>query len=880
MIPFGIVGAVGMLAVTLFLLAINNLLVPQLQTFSAAVNGLDFNMLATAFLAMALIFPAIAIIAYATVYAGVLALIASFLVFGVIRFIDKLAQPDGLLASLTLFASNVGGLDFGATAKAFGAMALIFAATAVMAYITIPAGIIGAVASFFVGGVLMFINALNGKDGKEGVIDGLATMSGKINGIPSGVDGKLETLGSMFGVLAKAANLSFALIVFTLPFIKTIMNKALDKINPFANKVLDNIIPPLKRLGEADMGPDPASLATKVDTIGKMMAVIATLAGVAVQLMEADTESMPTGSQVDGKLGTAESFMTALFTNVQGIIGVLTGTPLTAQQIASAAAIGNVLGAIGDMVKAVAPSPELIKSLRTESSSWGGLSKSTKTDTAAIAALADYMDSMMGAIADQIPKIMGAIMDAVKQIPSSGGTGKKIKLVAEGFKVISVLAGAISDIMGAVPKQKNPKKQAEMLKSVIDAVNDALFGDGGGNIGGLKKAFDGLKQVINSVPSSAAFAKKIPLVATAFGVLGSFADSLGKIMKLMPKEVEGSKEFGPRLKALIDPGGLMDGIVGALSGDSGALARIFETLKTATDQLPGDEAGLKAMMTKVEILGAMFGVVGTFASAMSDIAGMVPNVEGQPPPPLEGAIDFAKKVVDGLVGADSGGGMIGQLATGLIGIVEGEGTKDLYKYRRQIKALGATFEVIGKFASALGDLGNLSTGEGAGASGITTMLGTLEQAFGKGKAGNLSILGVIGGFAEIGKEMKGARLDTRSMEKGAKFAEALANTMNSMSNLPTQISADVDSVTAKMAEINSIFTAAGEGGELAIAVAVAQGLQGSNTLTIQHENMAITMNVNITMGADDIARGTIKALGSVNGQPGYKVFAAHGGEGG
>jgi hypothetical protein len=33
------------------------------------------------------------------------------------------------------------------------------------------------------------------------------------------------------------------------------------------------------------------------------------------------------------------------------------------------------------------------------------------------------------------------------------------------------------------------------------------------------------------------------------------------------------------------------------------------------------------------------------------------------------------------------------------------------------------------------------------------------------------------------------------------------------------------------------------------------------------------------MDADTIAKGTIKAMGSVNGQPGYKVFAAAG-EGG
>jgi hypothetical protein len=117
------------------------------------------------------------------------------------------------------------------------------------------------------------------------------------------------------------------------------------------------------------------------------------------------------------------------------------------------------------------------------------------------------------------------------------------------------------------------------------------------------------------------------------------------------------------------------------------------------------------------------------------------------------------------------------------------------------------------------------------------------------------------------------------MKKGSEFATALSDTMSSMGSLPDQILSNVDAVTAKMAEINTIFSAAGEGGELAIAVCIAQGLSGNKSLTIQHENMNITLNVDIKMDADTIAKGTIKAMGSVNGQPGYKVFAAAG-EGG
>ena len=47
----------------------------------------------------------------------------------------------------------------------------------------------------------------------------------------------------------------------------------------------------------------------------------------------------------------------------------------------------------------------------------------------------------------------------------------------------------------------------------------------------------------------------------------------------------------------------------------------------------------------------------------------------------------------------SGGmGMLGDLSAGLLTIVTAEGTKDLYKYRNQIKGLGEAFKVIGVFA--------------------------------------------------------------------------------------------------------------------------------------------------------------------------------------
>ena len=73
-----------------------------------------------------------------------------------------------------------------------------------------------------------------------------------------------------------------------------------------------------------------------------------------------------------------------------------------------------------------------------------------------------------------------------------------------------------------------------------------------------------------------------------------------------------------------------------------------------------------------------------------------------------------------------------------------------------------------------------------------------------------------------------------------------------------------------------MFASAGEGSDFAIAVAVAQGLSEGGECVITHENMQINLTVQVDIGADALAKGTIKALGQVNGQPGYKTFAPMG----
>ena len=120
------------------------------------------------------------------------------------------------------------------------------------------------------------------------------------------------------------------------------------------------------------------------------------------------------------------------------------------------------------------------------------------------------------------------------------------------------------------------------------------------------------------------------------------------------------------------------------------------------------------------------------------------------------------------------------------------------------------------------------------------------------------------------------KFNKAKMDAASGFVSSVAGALSNMDAIPAQIADKVEAINVGMANLSAILTNAASDPEMALAVEIGQGLAGDGTVTVQHENVNITVNLQVTMDADKIARGTIKALGSVNGQPGYKVFAANG----
>ena len=701
---------IGIALMSGFVMAVAWGFVPALEYFKKKSEKVPFVKMAIEIAKLAIIVGAFTIGAYALA-AALPALAVGIVGVAVLSFF-VLAMSAGFIPSLQKFKTGMEGLgDLKNLAVQSGYMVLISAALALVGF-AFAAG----TAAFLIGifGIMaagVFIEKLN-----SDAMPHLVSFAGTVKTNAStfqGAEPGLKALGQLMTVLGDTAALAKALMVFKLPFIGNLMMGGLEMVATFTAQIKQHIVPAVKDLATMEIQ-SSGDLTAKIDAVGAVVEMIAKLGGVAVQLADADTSAMDEGGAQGAALTASGNFVKTLFTGVKEIIDKITSVEMDPAQIRSAAAVGKVLGAIGEMMSSLAPDPELIKALQTTTKTAAGPFSRTKTETntEAISAVADYLKTVMGTIAEQIPIMFDAVMSAANSVSNPGAAEKKIAVIAKAFSVIGSLASAIKDVMGIVPKMENPSEQAEAIREVINTVSQVLFGSDGGTPGALQKAFAGLKAIISSVTDAEKFGPKVDAVAKAFGVIGAFADAIGKISSMMPKKVGGSEDMGPRIAALVGPDGLVTKIVDALSGDEGMLAKVFNSLKKMVDSLP--ETGGEAFMQKVKAVGDMFGIVGSFANAVSKVSGVMKLPEGEPPDSGK-LMDYVGGIVDGLVGG-RGGGAMKKLATGLNGLLKEDAVLSLIGQQRNLTKLGKTFEVVGKFSEAMSSLSSIGGGGDAAAS--------------------------------------------------------------------------------------------------------------------------------------------------------------------
>ena len=111
------------------------------------------------------------------------------------------------------------------------------------------------------------------------------------------------------------------------------------------------------------------------------------------------------------------------------------------------------------------------------------------------------------------------------------------------------------------------------------------------------------------------------------------------------------------------------------------------------------------------------------------------------------------------------------------------------------------------------------------------------------------------------------------MEKAYCFAKAFKNMIAELEGIDDNFANKVETVNAGMTTVSNMMASMGDANAtLANAVVIGEALSGNGQVTVRHENVAINVNIEVKMDAEQLARGTIRALGQENarqrsGQP-------------
>jgi hypothetical protein len=867
----------GLGAATLFLFALSIFMIP-LMLVSNLLSAI--NMDPMPFISMAAIMVAIAVMAGASV---ILALVAQPALTGLIVSGGFMLALVYLIMPIMKELSNQANeMDFGKLALGILKMSLVFVGLAIIAVAAVAAGAFAVPAMIGLLLVLAFASLLASDSvGLKGVLDKLKDAASTLND-----KGIIDTMKNLVGIIQEIASLAFivaeagsaAFMAYaTMGSLKDYLEEASTALLPAMSSFIRELVPTLQQL--SSITGNVEELSQKVELIGNIMGMITDLGEIAVSLGEMDVGMFTTG---DGStLRAATDFADKMFSGTKGLIDKIieTGAGMTADQIASAVALGSVLGSIGGLVKSLQPDPEMMKALK-DTESWVGDETPER-----MAALSDHMERMLNVLKDNIGKVFTAVKTAAEGITDPAALEPKIKIVATSFQVLGNFSKVIGEMIKNVAGEEGTsEEQMKKFSNTVTGIVDALFSTNSPSA--FKKAFDGINEIASLVSDPAALEPKIKVVASMFEVLGKFAAVIGDMSKLIPEaalagagELVGAGSFAKRLATLTGPEGMINSFVNALSGDSGALKKTFDSLNTLVEMIPSTKKGaLKEFQTKVSALVGLFDIVGKFSSAVKEIVGLTANAEGKvDASKLQGVLTTVNGALFSIEG-QGGAGTMKWIAQGIAKVITEVGT-GLVGKEKEIKALSNTFKAIGDFASAISAIRGLA-GESGDMNAVATTLNGIADVF---KQGTLiqSITTIVGKMVELQALLARNPLSTRNVTKLTDFANGLDTAISAMeriSNPSTDITTRVESLSTAFTTLSTAFSQLENDPNLRLAVRVGENLTGNGTVTVTHEPVNITLNVNIEMSAEQIGRGVIRWNNTVaRGTPANPKFVVHNG---
>jgi hypothetical protein len=829
--------SLGTLGVAAFAVALAELAVPAFAHMSTASKKVKWGDLAKTFLKLVGIFGAIAIIAPIAIFAGVTAGIAAVAMGGIALFAMAMAIPGGLIWSLGVMtgALKAAKLDWGELGKTFLQLVVIFGAVAILAVIAVTAGVIAAIGAIGLLPVAAFIWAV-GKFLAPALTSFNKNMSGPLGKLGSMVTG-LEALGLLFAVLVGVGAASLMLgAVFLNPMVAVVAAVGFAAILMLAEGLKKFLGPAVANIAALEMG-DAGAFKEKMEAITPLMEMISGLGSMVTGLGDMGGDAEGAVKVMDSAAG----FMDSMLGGLEGLIDKMTSTTLTDAQVESAMIIAGIMKPVGDLLKAMKPDPEMLKSLRKE-----GMF-SSKFDPEALDATSKFMSCMMETMSDGIAKIMLSVKEVASTLTPAATKQLKavLPLIADSIGLLGKMSKVMKEVGSIVPSKGDPSKRLEATLKFISGVMDAMLGtDGTG--GHIQKVFSAVKTMAAGMKDRH-IGEKIKIIGEAMGILGKFAKVIGDMKKIIPS----AKTPTAALDLVFGSGGLIEKITDSLAGKGtapGAMGRVLGAILEMAKGISLD-AGITA---RIKIIADAFGVVGNFAGAIGEMAGFMPPAgSASTPGTFKKRVASAVLLINEL--SDVIGDQMGNVLNKIIAMVKGKGVSDVYKYRHSLKALPDAFKAMGAFTSALGEVKNIGGSDGGEAAEIAR----LSQVFVKSVP---SIQSAITSMAEIGASVykSSGNFHIKSMTNFGKFIDT---TVGSIDKMPPNLGEKVAAIKNSFAELEAEMLSFGDGSreEIMAVIDIGKSLANGKKLTVVHENVNVNLSVKVEMSAEKLAEAIILA---------------------
>lgn len=700
-------GAVGAVLSVLFIMALALLVLPALAQFSSAMGSVGFMEIGKALLGLVIISGAMVlagiIMAYGIIpYAlgAIGAVIATLFIWAMIPMVEKIGELASVMDPSAIKSVSKG---------IFFLMPLLVGAGlvgAILAYAAIPMAIGWAV--LMLGIPSAFMNAL-----AENFMPAVAEAGSKM---PSG----MSTIAKNFAMLALVflstvvmAVAATGMVIFLLPWIKKMAVKGFKVTGELMMAIVEHFGPAIEAIGGMKVD-DPSKIEAIVTAIAKIMEALGGSIDIVAKIALLDAFSSSSGNE-GSLLEGAKGFMDSIFQGVTGLIKTLAKMVKNMKEgdIKKLEAIGGVIGAIGNLMVALQPPPELFEmiSSMTGGTIGGLLGKAQGVDVKGImGSYGEVITEILAAVEDSIVGLIEKLMkiNIGKNPDEAKAKAEVIGLMVKAAVDMGTGFGEMASGVMALNAEQQPlfgsgPTVADTMGQYSDVL-DMIFEAVGAGIPTIVEALMGAAATITEDPAT--LKPKMEIIALSMSAISDFAGAISSMSGQIPEPgwFESSEDV---LEEFLNT---VDAIIG-IAVDW--IPYIVTSLLSADIQ--GGEAGLQ----KMEIIAQAMDAISTFG----DVLG-----QWSPGWSAEEIYNTYGPIIKGiawLLGYESDG--TGKTFPELMQTIDAMYTSDAIAGK--METLSAAMDAIADFSATLGLLPDVSSAQ-AKVEALAVLLGPVTSTTG------------------------------------------------------------------------------------------------------------------------------------------------------